>query len=207
MGDGTNAVTRVKFSNVHTYNTGGAGFKQANSADLEMVNCTSDEPMTGSVAATRPGWDLRSDGNTKVFGGRVTATNVTAGHGVHCSTDDNIHLIGVTAGDGITATGDVRVFVDNCDTKGGGNLAQTVTATIAPGTINAGAQYSTTVTLTGAKTQDGVVWGPGTGTLGQLQVSVRVGTTNTIDLEINNPTGGNIAVSSADWTFKLVKLS
>jgi len=207
LGDNTNPISRCKFVNVHTQTTGGRGIKQNNNVELELVNCTTDEPMVGSVAATRAGWDLRSNGKTKVIGGQVTGSNITAGHGVHCGSDDEIKLIGVTAGDGITATGDIRVFVEDCDTLGNGNLAQTITATINTGAITAGATYSTSLTLTGAKLGDCILYGVGTTTFGALQITVRIGTTDTVDIEIHNPTGGTITPSSSTWYFKLKKLA
>jgi|DEB0MinimDraft_6_1074348.scaffolds.fasta_scaffold02389_1 hypothetical protein len=207
IGNGTDSVTRCKFVNVHTDTTGGSGFKQNNSADVELISCTSNNAMTGSVAVTRSGFDLRSNGKTIVIGGRVTGTNLTAGHGINCSSDSNKKIIGAIAGDGITATGATRVFVDNCDTQGNGNLAQVVTSTINPGTIASGDTYSTTVTLTGATLSDFVEWGSGTTTIDDLNCTVRVGATDTIDVQLHNPTGGGITPASSSWTFKLKKLS
>ena len=207
VGDGTNAVTNCVFNNVHTETTGGNGWTQAANADLEMIGCSTSNPMVGSVAGTRAGWDFTSGGNTTVIGGKVSGSNITAGHGINCTNNDEKKLIGIRADDGITATGDVRVFVSDCDTGGNGNLAQTVTSTINPGGIAAGAEYSTTVTLTGAKTQDAVLWSAGTGTLDELQVTVHVSGNDTVAIEIHNPTAGTITPASATWTFKLVKLS
>jgi hypothetical protein len=208
VGDGTNACSAIVISSCQTFDTGAAGIKFSNLASGTIFGVSVVDPWKAdTTTATRPGIDLRSNGDHAVIGSYVSGANITTGHGIHASSDSDKKIISCTAPQGITATSTTRVFVDSCDTQGNGNLSQVVTATINPPSIPAGGYYSTTVTLTGALISNHVEWAPGTTTLGDLVVSVFVSTTNTVKVVLYNPTVSAIDPASATWTFKLKQLS
>jgi len=208
IGDGVNSCNDVVISACQTFDTGAAGIKFANSANGTIFGSSVKNPWKAdTTTATRPGIDVRSNGDHVVIGCSVNGTNITTGHGIHASSDSDKKIISCTAPQGITATSTTRVFIDSCDTQGNGNLGQVVTATIDPPSIAAGSYYSTTVTLIGATSQDHVEWAPGTGTLGDLLPSVFVSTADTIKLVLYNPTASAIDPASATWTFKLKQLT
>jgi hypothetical protein len=208
IGDGVNSCTGILISACQVFDTGAASIKFVNAASGSIFGSVVTNPWKADITtATRPGIDLRSNGDHSVIGCAVSGANITTGHGIHASSDADKKIISCTAPQGITATSTTRVFVDSCDTQGNGNLGQVVTSTINPGSIAAGDYYSTTVTLTGASVSDHVQWAPGTTTLGNLLPSVFVSTTNTIKVILYNPTASPITPVSATWTFKLKQLN
>jgi len=208
IGDGTNACNAVVISSCQTFDTGAAGIKFSNLANGALFGVSIVNPWkSDTTTATRPGIDLRSNGDHSVIGSYVSGANITTGHGIHASSDSDKKIISCTAPQGITATSSTRVFVDSCDTQGNGNLGQVVTATIDPPSIPASSYYSTTVTLTGARVSNHVEWAPGTTTLGDLVVSVFVSTTDTVKVVLFNPTASAIDPASSTWTFKLKQLA
>lgn len=208
IGDGVNTCTGVVISACQVFDTGAAGIKFANLASGSVFGSVVTNPWKSDTAtATRPGIDIRSNGDHSAIGCTVSGSNITTGHGIHASSDADKKIISCVAPQGITATSTTRVFVDSCDTQGNGNLGQVITSTINPGSIPAGGYYSTTVTFAGASIGDHIEWGPGTTTLSDLMPSVFVSTANTIKIILYNPTVSSITPASATWTFKVKQLN
>lgn len=208
IGDGTNATTNIQLMGCSALDVGAAGIKFNNNASGSIIGCMVDNPWKNdTTTSTRPGIDIRTTGKVIVMGCQVQGTNITAGHGIHASSDSNKKIIGCYANEGITATGVSRVFISDCDDNGTGNVSQFTTATISPGTVTAGNTYSTNVTLTGARLGDAVLVGEGTTTADGLIVTCRVDSADTITLLLYNPnTATDVVVSSSDWKFKLQKI-
>ena len=208
IGDGTNAATNIQLIGCSAIDVGASGIRFNNNASGSIIGCMVDNPWKNdTTTSTRPGIDIRTTGKVIVMGCQVQGTNITAGHGIHASSDSNKKIIGCYANEGITATGASRVFISDCDDNGTGNVSQFTSATISPGTITAGNTYSTNVTLTGARLGDAVLVGEGTSTADGLIVTCRVDSNDTITLLLYNPnTTTSITVSSSDWKFKLQKI-
>lgn len=186
----------------------GSSYRDSTAADNEFV-------ITRNFGLTSTTWTINS---TKIVGNlckpttpngyvyAVTATSGATGGLSHATTEPTWPTtIGNTVVDngltwicyGYDAAVSTIDGLPNYRAVG----ARTVTATVTPGTINAGAVYETTQAVTDAAVGDDATATPQADVGAGLVWCAWVSSAGNIKLRIANPTGGNIAANAVSWRF------
>lgn len=143
------------------------------------------------------------EGNGDILTGNSIQISTTSGYntGISIDRDSGISIVGQNTIVG--STGTKYSFTNGTPTLLW-DYSRDVAVTVDPTSLADGAGETIDVTVSGAVVGDQVLFSPGVNVQGIL-VTATVRNTNTVQLRLQNETGGTLDLSSSTWKFKTIR--